>query len=587
MSGSTKHTAWHPGLESDIPSRLLRQSTIFDPSNVSSPFEQTQALSDLTGLPSHRLSKFRLERLLIHELLIRVTCDLSVPDGPEYEALGLNLRGMVHCLFDGYFKSNLGDLVAAHEELLMLAEQKMRMLFAEEHVIQDVPPSEGLWGKVRSVFSSSPGLSTEQNVEPETLLRRKIQEAKNTKDPLEVACATAVQKIADAFFGKQGFLPRESSLVVDAALILFSNEFGARKLRDTIEADFQAAISNEGFVKLPRQDKPVVLNVKGASAAGKSTIRPQQRMLAERLGIPWEQFALVSPDYWRKYLLDYTSLGADYKYGAMLTGRELEVIDHKLDRYMAEKANRGEMPHLLIDRFRFDSFSPTDQIGSGSNLLSRFGDTIFLFFMITPPEETVERAWKRGITTGRYKAVDDLLFHNVEAYTGIPDLFLSWALSKKKVHWEFLDNDVPLGSSPRSVAFGWNDHMTIINLEKLLDIDRYTSIDIDATRKADLYANGDVINGENCKFMSDCVKRLSDITFIDPDTGKVDAIIKDNQASLLESATPKRRNVLQRLENLLERTDMEIIREKDLRPYHFVDADKGGELTLGTWIGNL
>jgi len=38
---------------------------------------------------------FTLERLVTHELLIRVTADLSVPDGPDYEELGINLRGMV------------------------------------------------------------------------------------------------------------------------------------------------------------------------------------------------------------------------------------------------------------------------------------------------------------------------------------------------------------------------------------------------------------------------------------------------------------------------------------------------------------
>jgi hypothetical protein len=48
-------------------------------------------------------------------------------------------------------------------------------------------------------------------------------------------------------------------------------------------------------------------------------------------------------------------------------------------------------------------------------LLTRFGDLVYMFFMITPPEMTVERAWLRGLKVGRYKAVEDLLAHNVEA----------------------------------------------------------------------------------------------------------------------------------------------------------------------------
>ena len=120
---------------------------------------------------------------------------------------------------------------------------------------------------------------------------------------------------------------------------------------------------------------------------------------------------------------------------------------------MARKAAGGRIPHLLIDRFRFDSFNIDDGQNQDSKLLSRFGDRVFMFFMITPPSETVERAWLRGLSTGRFKAVDDLLYHNIEAFTGMPALFLSWVKSEnKQVHFEFLNNDVCLlytSPSPR------------------------------------------------------------------------------------------------------------------------------------------
>jgi hypothetical protein len=51
------------------------------------------------------------------------------------------------------------------------------------------------------------------------------------------------------------------------------------------------------------------MNVKGASASGKSMMRPLQRILAGKLNFPWEELALISPDIWRKFLLDYGSLG--------------------------------------------------------------------------------------------------------------------------------------------------------------------------------------------------------------------------------------------------------------------------------------
>ncbi len=108
------------------------------------------------------------------------------------------------------------------------------------------------------------------------------------------------------------------------------------------------------------------------------------------------------------------------------------------------------MSHLLIDRFRFDSFAP-DSDEAGSNLLTRFGQTVYLFFVITPPEQLVERAWKRGLEFGRYKAVDDTLAHAVEAYTGIPDVFFTWVRrSDKRIQFEFLDNTRAARASVRA-----------------------------------------------------------------------------------------------------------------------------------------
>ena len=69
--------------------------------------------------------------------------------------------------------------------------------------------------------------------------------------------------------------------------------------------------------------------------------------------------------------------------------------------------------------------------------------------MITPPESLVERAWKRGLEVGRYKAVDDTLAHSVEAYSGMPQLFFTWVgAADKRVQFEFLDNSVDARGTP-------------------------------------------------------------------------------------------------------------------------------------------
>jgi hypothetical protein len=307
------------------------------------------------------------------------------------------------------------------------------------------------------------------------------------------------------------------------ALRLVCNDHGSLMIGKFLEPIFSFAVQQEGYRFLPAQTSPIVMNVKGASASGKSTMRPLQKQLALRLGVDWADFALISPDIWRKYLLDYGALGVAWRYAGTLTGHEVEIIDQKLDRYMSYKGKIGQLPHLLIDRFRFDSFAHGPDEEDGSRLLTRFGAEVFMFFMITPPEATVERAWKRGEQFGRYKAVDDLLAHNVEAYTGIPGLFFTWALREdKRVHFEFLDNSVAEGERPRTIAFGLNGEMNVLDLNGLLDVDRFRNINIEARTPADIYAKspgGDARSGT--EFLRQCVRRIPAINFAHQETGRI------------------------------------------------------------------
>jgi hypothetical protein len=297
---------------------------------------------------------------------------------------------------------------------------------------------------------------------------------------------------------------------------------GSDAIGRLIEPWLTAAALREGYRLLPRQDTPVVMNTKGPSASGKSTLRPLQRRLAAEIGVEWSEFALISPDIWRKQLIDYDALGAMYKYGAMFSGEELHVVDQKLDRYMARKAERDDMPHLLIDRFRFDSFAP-DSNEAGSNLLTRFGQIVYLFFMITPPESLVERAWNRGLEVGRFKAVDDTLAHSIEAYSGMPELFFTWVRrTDKRVHFEFLDNSVELGQRPRTVAFGWNGTLNVLNVGCLLDVERFRRVNIDATSPALLYPDSERLEPEhNTAFLRQCIERFDTVNFADQDSGRI------------------------------------------------------------------
>jgi hypothetical protein len=98
----SEHHAWNPGLSSNLPARLLPLVTLFRPENSYVGYQQAKEAADFAGLAVEQLCALTVERLVVHEVLIRVTADLSVPDGPSYEYLGLQLRGMVDLIYRRY-----------------------------------------------------------------------------------------------------------------------------------------------------------------------------------------------------------------------------------------------------------------------------------------------------------------------------------------------------------------------------------------------------------------------------------------------------------------------------------------------------
>ncbi len=525
--------AWNPGLESEVPREYLPLSTIFRNENVSTGIAKAHELSDYCGLPVEDLVAFRAERLIVHELLIRVTTSLAVPDGRDYEDLGRNFRQIAGIILDRYIAPHRAELKqvldSLRAEASSLIERELAKAFAAPKPAAE--PDDASW--LRRLFPvERTARRPPQAIEPAVARDRRIvaewqKKSGKAGNRLEQACFDALGRVATAVISRRGRLFGDNALLTELTLTLVCNDYGSEVIGDAIVPYFQEAVAREGFHPLPPQEKPVVMNVKGASASGKSTMRPLQKILARKLDLPWEKFALVSPDIWRKFLLDYGSLGAAYKYAGTLSGHEVDIIDKKLDRRMAVRSDRGDMPHLLIDRFRFDSFVPESEGRGSKRLLTRFGDLIYMFFMITPPELTVERAWTRGLQVGRYKAVDDLLAHNIEAFTGMPELFFTWALSKsKRVHYEFLDNSVAQGRPPRTVAFGWNGEMTILDIKSMLDIERFRKINIRAQTPAEVYAGENLAPERNADFLKRCVRWIPTINFADYETGEIYARVE-------------------------------------------------------------
>lgn len=591
---------WNPGIVSQVPLELRHLCTIFGPENAFTSVASATELRLLTGLPLCDLVSFKPQRLLLHELLIRVMADFSVPTGEKIGDLGINFREMTNRLLSRHIEPEMDSIVAEYAEVRRRLGDEigaaLSMLTAGAALTAARGQAAGLkrrgpspWGSTLSKFLSRVSRSASA---PAALARAKLSAAANahasadvptavtartttvahapvaatastataahalvaaeapaqnpaplppgatgwgpqqisecermaatTDDSLKRAGYRALARVMSALFTTHGRAWGTPELICSLATDMACNAYGSDAIGRLIEPLVRKGAAAEGYSLLPQQDRPVIINTKGPSASGKSTLRPLQRQLAGDIGVRWTDFALISPDIWRKQLLDYGSLGEAFKYAGAFTSEELQIVDQKLDRYMALKHDRGDMVHLLIDRFRFDSFAP-DSDEAGSNLLTRFGDSVYLFFVITPPEQLVERAWMRGLEFGRYKAVDDTLAHSVEAYVGMPNVFFTWVhRTDKRIHIELLDNSVQLGQLPKTVAFGDNYTLNVLDINKLLDIERFGRVDVNATSPDGLYPDRALLAPElNVGFLKRSIDAFHEVNFAEQDTGRI------------------------------------------------------------------
>ncbi len=513
---------WNPGIVSPVPDELRRHCTIFLPENVFTSLGGAQELHDLTGLGLNELVAFRPQRLALHELLIRVTADLSVPDGVRVEDLGHNFREMTRTILTRYVAPHMERICESFES----ARRELATLIGSELGVTSAGISPLVKQKRRglaAIFRRRGRLPAGGGAVHHWEERLPDWSTRGlAADELPAAACRALAHVVGAMLRRYGGPWGTPELVAAIATNMACNEYGSDVVGREIEPLLSQAVLQEGYHLLPAQQSPVIMNTKGPSASGKSTLRPLQKELSSRIGVIWSDFALISPDIWRKQLLDYDSLGVHFKYAGSFTGDELQIVDQKLDRYVARKAAHGKTPHLLIDRFRFDSFA-ADSDEPGSNLLTRFGRIIYLFFMITPPQSLVERAWARGLDVGRYKAVDDTLAHGTEAYSGMPQLFFTWVQrADKSVHFEFLDNSVRRGERPRTVAFGSNDTMNVLDITCMLDIERYRKANVNATHARALYPDAAALAPDkNLQFLQQCIDRFRNINFAEQASGRM------------------------------------------------------------------
>ncbi len=545
--GSAAFTAWNPGLETEIPKSSRTLETIYHLDNVYATYDDIDELCQATGLNPKELINFRPNRLAMHELIIRICANILVMEGKNEEDLGINFRNIYDTIFTQYIVPEIENIDASCHTM---ANKIQNMISDKLENIFSMPVSEASkhsFYKFFKIFKrtsvSTPPLQTPYEREFEL-----INSLKNKKGESEIerAIYRSLYRVLGSILNHRGFIGNDTKFLTKVCSIHTCNYLGSRLVGRKVASLIEQAITNEAYRLIPDAKKPILISLKGASAAGKSYLRPVLRKKMLELGIESDGYGTISPDIWRRILLDYDSLGDVIKYAGRFTSNEVFMIDRKLDSYIRRKAKtNNSIPHLIVDRFRFDSFA-SDKI---RHLLHKtyvqYFHTVYMYFVVTPPEATVERGWERGIERGRYKAVEDFLAHCIEAYAGMPRLLFKWiSHDKPNYFFEFLDNSVAKGCYPEMIAKGTQSYMAIYKPEGLINIERYQRINVMAKTAGEVYPKSEELSVEkNLGFLHQCIENIQSIDFIDPETETCFLSIKDGTLTVTNEAIFETRKV--------------------------------------------
>lgn len=527
--GSLEFSAWSPGLEAELPKCYQYLETIHRNSNAYSRLSEMAELGALTGLTEEELVAFRAERLMLHELIIRVTADVMVFEGEEEEVLGRNFRRITLKILFDYLMPHLLAFQQAYDQLYIKvyarAAEILAVAFVAEPVEEELEKGSLLsrWLGRRRVPQSLTNHRPLQERHHD-LIRGIKHQGLAAQAELEQAIYKSTYRVLSSIASIQGYIGVDRDVLARLITQHACNDFGSRLIGRMLSPYVERAMQKEGYGRIPCAKEPILISLKGASAAGKSSLRHLLGNTLQELGIQREQYGTITPDIWRRLLLDYDALGEAYKYAGRLAGKEVKLIDAKLDRYIRDKAQRDRtIPNLLLDRFRFDSFSSETVSRILDDTYAKYVSVMHIYFIITPPEATVERGWERGLERGRYKAVSDFLGHCVEAYDGMPRVFFKWMDSPRpRFKYVFLDNSVPKHTPPRTIAHGTREALNILHPLGLVNLERYKKINTEATCPAEVYPDNDTLAvARNCAFLKQCITKMPEVRFVDDVSGKV------------------------------------------------------------------
>jgi hypothetical protein len=226
-------------------------------------------------------------------------------------------------------------------------------------------------------------------------------------------------------------------------------EHAHKEIVSLTESIVSARIDDEksGFTRLSQHqgsDRHTFM-LSGAPACGKGTAAVMHEEHAkELLGIAWNDVVKINTDVHRHIVSHHDITGEEKENSVALNGDESSYITLRAYDRMSAKINADSAPHLLID----GANPAIDRL----NLATKNKGSLHLLIVSTPVNVSIERAYARGISTGRYVLTNYMLRLH---YDISQDLFTRLAEYKdSNIEFAILNNDVPEGEPPIKLMDG-------------------------------------------------------------------------------------------------------------------------------------
>lgn len=186
-------------------------------------------------------------------------------------------------VYKGFVLPQRASIVRTFDQVRYDARIEIESLLASE-VFTESDSNIRVLGKLARLLGARPTKAA-QPTKTENALRLAYQWKDERNEDVPSASRRALGRVLGSIVATRGALLVDRDVISKIAEGMVLNRLGSAAVGKRVEELFEQAVRAERYRKLPRQSAPVFLNTKGASASGKSTIRPRQRRMAESLGL--------------------------------------------------------------------------------------------------------------------------------------------------------------------------------------------------------------------------------------------------------------------------------------------------------------